>query len=163
MGQPFTYTVAPVITATAQAVGGATTQNYTGAFMRLSNGSLTGRTYSPTPASPALTLTGLPAVAADPAILDLGNGVVTLTFSAGSGLAFARGTPVAPFSAAISLSENVIDQDGVAASNPVIFNGTGGGILWSSGSNQYYGRLALPNAVGSELLDLPMHSPRSII
>lgn len=156
VGEPFTYTVAPVITATAQALGGTTTQNYTGALMRLSNSSLAGRTYSPTPLSPALALAGLPPTSKDPAIQDLGNGSVTLTFNAGSGLAFARGTPVAPFSASIALSENVIDQDGAAASNPVTFNGTGSGILWSTSSTQYYGRLALLDAVGSELLDLPM-------
>ena len=34
-GQPFGYTTAPVITATAVAVGGTTTTNYTGAFFKL--------------------------------------------------------------------------------------------------------------------------------
>jgi MSHA biogenesis protein MshQ len=155
LGQPFTYTVAPVITATALALGGATTQNYTGSLMRLSNGSLTGRSYTPTPVSPGLTLTGLPATSADPAIVDLGTGQVTLTFSAGSGLFFTRGSAIAPFSANISLSENVIDQDGVSASNPVVF-GSGSGISFSTSATQLYGRLALRDSLGSELLDLPM-------
>jgi hypothetical protein len=84
VGQPFTYTVAPVITATAVAVDGTTTQNYTGSLMRLTNASLTGRTYTPTPSSPALTLSGLPATSSDPAVADLGTGQSTLTFSAGS-------------------------------------------------------------------------------
>jgi MSHA biogenesis protein MshQ len=88
VGQPFTYTVAPVITATAVAVDGTTTQNYTGSLMRLTNASLTGRTYTPTPSSPALTLSGLPATSSDPAVADLGTGQSTLTFSAGSGIAF---------------------------------------------------------------------------
>jgi hypothetical protein len=155
VGQPFTYTVAPVITATALAVGGATTQNYTGALMRLSNGSLTGRSYTPTPASPSLNVSGLPATASDPAIVDLGTGQVTLTFSAGSGLAFNRTTAVAPFNANIALAINVVDQDGAAAANPVTF-GSGSGIAFSTGSNQLYGRLLLKNVAGSELLDLPM-------
>ncbi len=155
LGQPFTYTVAPVITVTAQAVGGATTQNYTGALMRLSNQSLTGRAYASTPASAALDLSGLPPTSADPAIADRGGGVVSLTYGAGSGIAVARGTPVAPFSANITLSQNVIDLDGVAANNPIVF-GAGGGIPFSTGATQYYGRLALRNALGSELLDLPM-------
>ena len=155
VGQPFTYTVAPVITATAQAVGGATTQNYTGALMRLANSSLTGRSYTPTPASPALNVSGLPATTADPAIADLGSGVVSLTFGAGTGLAFTRGTAVAPFAANIALSINVIDLDGATASNPVTF-GSGTGISFSAGANQYYGRLLLQNSAGSELLDLPM-------
>jgi hypothetical protein len=152
LGQPFRYAVAPVVTATALAVGGATTQNYTGALMRISNASLNGRSYVPTPANPSLDLSGLPASAADPAIADIGNGQVTLTFSAGGGLAFARGSPVAPFAAHVSLSENLVDLDGVSAANPVTFND----IAFSAGANQYYGRLTLGNALGSELLDLPV-------
>ncbi|MBS0393274.1 MAG: hypothetical protein JSR54_01545 [Proteobacteria bacterium] len=155
VGQPFTFTVAPVVTLTAQAVGGATTQNYTGALMRMTNTSLTGRAYTSTPASQALTLTGLPATSADPAIADLGGGQVTLTFGAGSGLTFTRGTPVAPFAANIALSINVLDLDGASAANPVTF-GTGTGIAFSTGANQYYGRLYLRNSAGSELLDLPV-------
>lgn len=155
LGQPFWFAVAPVITATAQALGGATTQNYAGSFFRLTNASLTGRTYTPTPASPALNSAGLPATSADPAIVAVGSGVGTLTFSAGSGLAFVRGTPIAPFSANIALSINVIDLDGVSASNPVTF-GSGSGIQYNISANQYYGRLAIRSVLGSEVLDLPM-------
>jgi MSHA biogenesis protein MshQ len=155
LGQPLTYTVAPVITATAQALGGATTRNYTGAFLKLTNSSLTARTYTPMPASPALDLSGLPAATIDPTIADLGAGQATLTFSAGSGLLFSRTSAIAPFSANIALSINVIDSDAAAAPNPVTF-GSGSGISFSTGATQYYGRLALRDAVGSELLDLPM-------
>jgi MSHA biogenesis protein MshQ len=155
LGQPLTYAAAPVITATAQAVGGSTTRNYTGAFMKLTNGSIGGRTYTSTPSTPALSLSGLPPVTSDPAIADLGTGQVNLTFSAGSGLQFSHGAAIAPFSANIALSENVIDTDGVAASNPVTF-GSGSGMAFSGGATQYYGRLALRDALGSELLDLPM-------
>lgn len=157
LGQPLTYTVAPVLTATALALGGSTTRNYTGAFMKLTNSSLTGRTYTPTPASPSLNTAGLPATTADPAIADLGTGQVSLTFSAGTGLLYNRTTAIAPFNANIALSINVIDTDGVAATNPVIIGG-GTGISFSTGYQQYYGRLALRDAVGSELLDLPMQA-----
>jgi hypothetical protein len=155
LGQPFTYSVAPVATLTAQALGGATTQNYTGAFERLTNASLTGRTYTPTPASPALNVGGLPASSTDPAITDLGSGQVALTFGAGSGLAYNRASPIAPLNANIALSINVIDLDGVAAPNPVTFGGSSG-IGFTAGAAQYYGRLTLKNALGSELLDLPV-------
>jgi hypothetical protein len=155
MGQPLTYAVAPVITVTAQALGGATTRNYTGAFLKLTNASLTGRTYTPTPASPALDTSGLPAASVDPAIVDLGTGQATLTYSAGTGLKFVRGSAIAPFNANLMLSENIIDSDGVAAPNPVSF-GSGTGMSFSAGTTQYYGRLALRDALGSELLDLPM-------
>jgi MSHA biogenesis protein MshQ len=161
VGQPLTYTVAPVITTTALSVGGTTAKNYTGSLMRLTNSSLTNRTYTPTPASPALTLTGLPATSADPVIVDLGAtqsslaGQSTLTFSAGSGISFTRGSAIAPFTANIALSINVIDADGVTASNPVTF-GASSGIAFSTSATQYYGRLFLRDSVGSELLDLPM-------
>jgi hypothetical protein len=155
LGQPLTYTVPPVATVTALAAAGSTAGNYTGAFLKLTNSSLTGRTYSPTPANPTLDSTGLPSTAADPIITDLGSGQATLTFSAGTGLLFTRGAAVAPFSAKIALSINVIDSDGVAAPNPVAF-GSATGISFSTSAIQYYGRLALRDAVGSELLDLPM-------
>lgn len=154
LGQPFVYAVAPVITVTAQALGGATTQNYSGSLFRLTNASLTGRTYA-SATGPALVLTGLPSTATDPAIASLGAGVGTLTFSAGAGLSFARSTAIAPFNAAIGLSVNVIDLDGVSATNPVSF-GAGSGIGFNTGASQYYGRLQIGNALGSELLDLPM-------
>ena len=158
VGQPFTYAVAPVLTVTAQALGGATTQNYAGTLFRLSNASLTGRTYTPTPSSPGLTLTGLPATTTDPAIVATGLGTGTLTFNAGSGIAFTRGGAVAPFSANIALAINVIDLDGVIATNPVnpVTFGATSGIQFSTGSSQYYGRLFLRDSLGSELLDLPI-------
>ena len=155
LGQPFMYTVAPVITVTALAFGGATTHNYSGSLFRLTNSSLTGRTYTPTPANPALDSSGLPATASDPTIVDLGGGQGTLTFSAGIGLSFVRGGAVVPFAANIALAVNVIDLDTIAAANPVTF-GASSGIAFSPAATQYYGRLTLRNRVGSELLDLPM-------
>ncbi len=154
-GQPLTYTVAPVMTVTALTAAGGTARNYTGAFQKLTNASLTGRSYTPTPASPALDLTGLPATTADPTIADLGTGQVTLTFNAGSGIKFSRGGAIVPFNANIALALNVIDTDSIAAANPVSF-GTGTGMSFSTGAVQRYGRLALRDAAGSELLDLPM-------
>jgi MSHA biogenesis protein MshQ len=155
LGQPLSYTVPAVLTVTALSAAGSTARNYTGAFLKLTNSSLTGRTYTPTPVSPALDSSGLPSTAVDPAIADLGSGQATLTFGTGTGLLFTRGAAVAPFSAAIALSINVIDTDGVAAPNPVSF-GSAAGISFSTSATQYYGRLALRDATGSELLDLPM-------
>jgi MSHA biogenesis protein MshQ len=150
IGQSFTYATAPVLSVTARALGGATTRNYTGAFFKLTNSSLTSRTYSAVAAT--LDTTGLPATTSDPAITDLTNGLAALTFSAGTGLAISRSTPVVPFNAQISLSINVIDSDSVAAINPVSFSS----MAFSSGSEQRYGRIAFRNAVGSELLNLPL-------
>jgi hypothetical protein len=150
VGQPFSYLVAPVITATALAQGGTTTRNYTGVFFKLTNTTLTGRAYSAVVGT--LDTSGLPATSLDPIVADLTNGVATLTYGSGSGLSFSRTTPVAPFTAQISLSQNILDADGVAASNPVAFSN----IAFSAGSQQSYGRIAFRNAVGSELLNLPL-------
>jgi hypothetical protein len=164
LGQPLSYTVAPVATLTALALGGTNPLiNYTGAFLKITNATLSGRTYTPTPSSPSLNVSGLPSTAVDPAIADLGGGKATLTFGSGTGLFFNRGAAIPPFNADIALSFSVVDGDGVgvvsvdgaAAVNPVNF-GAGAGISFSTGAAQYYGRLALRDSVGSELLDLPM-------
>ncbi len=159
-GQTFDYTTAPVITATAVAVNGAPTTNYSGQFFKLSNATLTGRSYSANPAA-ALDTAGLPATTVDPAIAAAGNGVATLTFGSGAGLAFAKAVPQAPFPAQIQLAINILDDDGVAAvgvgplGNPVTF-GVAGGIPFTAGSEIRYGRIRLGTAVGSELVELPV-------
>jgi MSHA biogenesis protein MshQ len=154
IGQPFVYAVAPVLTATARAFGGSTTRNYTGAFFKMTNSTLTGRNYSA--AAGTLDTSGLPATTTDPAIADLANGTATLTFGSGSGIAFNRTTPVAPFDASIVLGINVLDADGVAATTNPVSVGGAGGIGFTSGANQRYGRIAFRNAVGSELVNLPL-------
>lgn len=154
VGQPFGYAVAPVITATAVALSGTPTTNYTGALFRLTNSTVAPRTYSG--GAQSLVTTGLPATSVDPTIVDAGGGVATLTYSAGSGLAYARGTtPVAPFAATISLTTTVVDADGVSAAAATTFGGAGG-IAFSTGATQRYGRMIVRGAAGSELLDLPV-------
>ncbi|HUQ53427.1 MAG TPA: DUF6701 domain-containing protein, partial [Gammaproteobacteria bacterium] len=158
-GQTFGYTTPPVITATAVGVSGSTTTNYTGSFFKLSNTTLTGRSYSSV--AGALNVAGLPATAVDPAIASPSGGVATLTFSSGSGIAFVKGAAQAPFNAQVQLAINVLDADGVAAvgaaplGNPVTF-GAAGGIPFTAGQEIRYGRVRVGTAVGSELVDLPV-------
>jgi MSHA biogenesis protein MshQ len=158
-GQGVSYATAPVITATAVGVSGATTTNYTGAFFKLTNSTLSGRTYS-SPAA-ALDTSGLPATTVDPAIASPSGGVATLTFGSGSGLSFTKTAAQAPFQAGIALAINVQDSDGVAAvgvgplGNPVTF-GTAGGIPFTGGQEIRYGRIRVGTAVGSERVDLPV-------
>ncbi|MBI2802814.1 MAG: hypothetical protein HYX63_21510 [Gammaproteobacteria bacterium] len=158
LGQPTTYKIAPVLRITALNAFGATARNYTGSFWRMTNSSLAGKTYQAL--AGALNTVLVPAT--DPVIVDNGNGMGTLTFSAGSGIAFSRAAPVAPFNAEIALSINVIDADGVIyASNPARFGAAtaGNGIAFDDGNattindkQLLWGRLRLSSGFGSELL-----------
>ena len=157
-GQPFSYSTPPIITATAVSVGGTTTTNYTGSFFKLTNSTLTGRSY--TSAAGTLDTAGLPATTTDPAIASPSGGMATLTFDSGSGLNFTR-TLIAPFNAGIQLAINVLDSDGVAAvgsaplGNPVTF-GVSTGIPFTAGQEIRYGRIRVGTAIGSELVNLPV-------
>jgi MSHA biogenesis protein MshQ len=156
-GQPFGYTTAPVITATAVSVSGSTTTNYTGSFFKMTNTTLTGRSYSAVGST--LNESGLPATTVDPAIANPSGGVATLTFSAGSGISVVKSTPVAPFNAQVQLAIHVADSDGVVAvgtgplGNPVTF-GSSGGIAFNNTQQIRYGRARIGTAAGSELVDL---------
>ena len=153
IGEPFAYTLEPEITATARAVGGGATLNYTGSFFKMTTASLGARNYSA--ASGTLDTSGLPG-SGDPAVSETGPGLARIRFAAGSGLAFDRASEVDPFDAEISLAIDVIDTDAVAASaNPVTF-GASGGIVFDNGAQFRYGRIRFVNAVGSELVDLPV-------
>jgi hypothetical protein len=156
VGQPFSYTTAPVITVTAQSFDNVTTTNYTGALWQITNSSLTGKSYT-TASGGSLDITGI--TASDPLIVDGGNGIGTLTFSSGTGLLFPRSTAVAPFNAEVSLAINVIDADGITyIGNPATFGqaSAGNGIAFSSSKEMRFGRLAFRNANGSQLVPLPM-------
>ncbi|MDH3287714.1 MAG: hypothetical protein OEP48_08350 [Betaproteobacteria bacterium] len=155
LGQAFNYTVQPVITVTAQDFGNNTTALYASTWWRISNTSLTGKSY--TAASGTLNTSGLPSP--DPAIAPTGAGTGTLTFDSGTGLFFTRTAPVAPFDADVSLAINVIDDDGVAyGANPAQFGAAtaGNGIAFNNGKPMRFGRLRIGNANGSQLTPLPV-------
>ncbi len=163
IGQTFNYTTAPAITVTAQNFANGTTANYAGALWQITNASLTGKAY--TAAIGTLDTSGL--TGTDPEILSAGSGMGTLTFRTpsffvpGTGFFFTRATPVAPFNADISLAINVIDADGVAyATNPWSFGtaSAGNGIAFSGGKDMRFGRFAIRNANGSQLVPLPGQS-----
>jgi MSHA biogenesis protein MshQ len=181
VGQAFSYATAPQMTVTARSgtnngLTNTTTQNYQGAYMKLSNAAGTSLNQAPynTQAgrysrfdalgggtTPALDTSLLPATTADPAIGAFANGVGTLTFSSGSGLDFVRSntTPNAPFSGDIALALNVVDTDAVAfGSNPASFGTatSGGGIAFSSGKTMRFGRLRMYGATGVLTLNLQL-------
>jgi hypothetical protein len=74
---------------------------------------------------------------------------------------YTRTTLQSPFNASISLTvsaqdatENGANQGIIPTTTPAVFNGSGSGIAFDSGTEFRYGRLALSNAYGSELLAL---------
>lgn len=161
VGQAFNYATAPVFTVQARNFSGNPTTLYTDntKWWRITDSSLAGKAY--TAASGTLDTTGVPGT--DPVILDAGAGSGSLTFSSGTGLFFARTTPVLPFDAEISLAINIIDADGVVyespigtPANPARFGtaSAGNGIAFSSGKQMRFGRLRIGNANGSQLLPL---------
>lgn len=185
VGQRFGFAIAPVITVTARSgtangLSNATTTNYAGAYMKLSNAAGASLNQAPyasqstryarfdalgSGATPSLDTSGLPATTADPVIGTFSGGVGALTFSAGDGFAFLRSTtsPSAPFEADIALRLNVVDEDGVAAAgNPVSFGApsAGAGMAFAAGRAFRFGRLALGSAHGSArlALDVPMEA-----
>lgn len=167
MGQPFDYATPPQINVTAENVGNTITSNYYdfsarggGNWFRLNASSLAA-------AAPhdryvdanghLLDTAALSVNGANPTVTITGHGTGTVDFTAGAGIDYVRSaqTAVAPFAADISLRQSVTDADGIhGRTDPVIFNGTGNGIAWSKGNMIRYGRLALENAYGSELLAL---------
>ena len=149
IGQNFTFDTAPVISFTAVAASGSTTQNYTGSFFKITNLSLLNRNY--TAASGTLDLSGLPATSGDPVINDTAAGTGTLLFSSGTGISFLRAAAEAAFDADISLSIDVIDGDGVTTLVTPVTIST---IPFDNGRNMRFGRARLLNAIGSELVNL---------
>jgi MSHA biogenesis protein MshQ len=148
MGQPMTYSGAPTLSLTARAFGGGTTQNYQGAFFKLQSGAPTTFTYS---TNTGTLNTGSLHTTGNPVAASLGNGLASLAFDTTTGLSFQHtAPPIAPFTPTLSMSVDVRDTDNVTTStNPHEITGI-------SSPEQRWGRVAFRNAVGSELLNLPL-------
>jgi len=162
LGQPFGFTpgTPPLWTATARNSAGTTTRNYSGSLFKLSAATVAGQAWSAASGTVA-GVGSLPAVV----VADLGGGQGSLAFSvgdpaSGGGLAFARAAPVAPFDASLTLAASVADSEGVIhAGNPYQHSGIAfddGNAGTTNDAQMRFGRLRLANAVGSELLPLPV-------
>jgi len=162
LGQPFGFApgTPPLWTATARNNAGGITRNYSGNLFKLTAATVAGQAWSA--AGGSVTAVGaLPAVS----VSDLGNGSASLTFdvgdpASGGGLAFARAAPAAPFDASLTLAASVADSEGVVhAGNPFQHSGIAfddGNAGTTNDAQMRFGRLRLANAVGSELLPLPL-------
>ncbi len=165
LGQPLNYSTAPIVTLTAVDAQGQTTLNYTN-YTIPGTGSDWWKlpditpTYTDPNAPAALGVTvdaGLAAFS-PPTSTNTAPGSVTTTFSGPLSYILpdtgATPDPIAsPFSSDITVSFPVQDSDGIVASpqNPFTFT-----IGFASGDSPTIrqGRLFIPNAYGSEELDL---------
>jgi len=156
IGQPFGYVTAPEATITAQNAAGGTTTNYNGALWRPT----AAHTYASVSGTLDTSLTTAPTVSSN------NNGTGSAVVASTDVLAYTRNltTPQAMFNANLSLTMSVSDTSESAVSGnsvvstvtAAVFDGSGSGIAFDSGSQFRYGRLRLFNAHGSELLDLPV-------
>ncbi len=147
----------PAVTLTAENASNATTLNYEGALETLPD-TLAQPGYAAyddaaLAGTPALNTTGL----ADPAISAANDGVATVTLP---GVRFLRSL-VAAFDAEIAITLPVIaDGDGIVPTESPIVLGSataGGGVAFTAGKSQRFGRLYFEPKYGSELL--PMNVP----
>ncbi len=154
VGQPFGYLTVPQATIAAKNAAGATTLNYSGALWKLLASGVT-QTYAvPLPNTLDTGLVGVPAVSGT------GSGAGSLTTNAADVIAFVRSMPVVPFVADISLSmsiqdgsENAVSGNGIInTATPALF----ASMAFDDGNQIRFGRLVLTNALGSELLGLPV-------
>ena len=112
------------------------------------------QTYTPVTGNLDIGLLGAPTVTAS------GSGTGILVANAADEIAFVRATPVAPFTADISLSMSIQDiaEAGVTGNGtvdtptPLLF----ASIAFDAGNQIRFGQLVLTNALGSELLGLPV-------
>jgi MSHA biogenesis protein MshQ len=154
LNQPFIYNTAPQLVATAKSADGTTTtQNYKGAFFKLTSGSI-GASYTTNSVG-----TTLNTAATSISVADNANGSGTITFNSGTGLIFPKvnGGSIVPFTAEIKLAATVADTDSVTyASNPFNFGATtsSNGIAFSNTKQFYEGRMYINSVSGSELLPL---------
>jgi len=154
-GQPFGYLTLPQATITAKNATGAITLNYAGALWKLVPAGAV-QTYAAVTGNLDIGLLGVPAVTAG------GGGAGTLVANANDEIAFVRTTPVAPFTADISLAMSIQDiaEAGVSGNGtvdtlaPAVFSTIDFDVV--NGNEIRFGQLVLTNALGSELLGLPV-------
>ncbi|RLA19972.1 MAG: hypothetical protein DRQ62_11190, partial [Gammaproteobacteria bacterium] len=163
IGQPVMYATIPVATLTAKNASGVTTKNYTGSYWKVNP---TDASFGITPSYTEASHTLMIIDGGAPTVTDNGDGSGTLSFSDTSSniLAVTKSALTAPFDAEIALSFTLVDTDGVEVvnvnglpqMNPVVFGApsASNGISFSGTKEQRWGRIAMTNAYGSELMPL---------
>ncbi|MCC7484201.1 MAG: hypothetical protein IT529_04355 [Burkholderiales bacterium] len=161
IGQPFWYGTLPSATLSAVNVAGTITQNYPVSSSRpaITEGYADATAPATAPLNSSAIGTALLTAGA-------GTGTYSASLAAGAQLSYDRHpvTPVAPFTAAISLTvsatdgtESAVPGNGtITSAAPLVFNGGGAGIAFDSGAQLRYGRLQAGSARGSPLAPLTL-------
>jgi len=170
LNQSFSYVTQPILTITAQALAGTTTQNYTGSFWELNINTLNpvyNVAYYPVTTGNTIPSLTLSSAFVNPTFVDNGNG--TGTFSANSTMEIQSGSNLSPpFTAEFQLMISPItDSDGVACTGTGCVSGgyafgnttAGTGISFSgtgtlNGKEFLLGRLAVIDALGPQTTSL---------
>jgi len=158
VGQPFWYNTLPSLTVNAVNAAGAVTSNYRESLALLK--ATFAENYSDNGVGPGFSLTGTTA-------FTKGNGTVAYSADSGGRMRFTHSTttPVAPYTANISISVSAVDDTEVGpVGNPATndlsvshtFNGSGSGIAFDKGAGFRYGRLRLSNVAGPSNIDVPV-------
>ena len=154
-GQTFGYVTTPIALVTAQDAAGGTTANYRESLWKITTAAPSDvtQTYS-NAVGPALDVS---LATNAPTVTPANNGTGTVTVSALDRIAHTRpAAPIVPFNANISLTITVRDdseadgQIATPAATPF------GSIGFDSGAEFRFGRLAIRNANGSQLVPLPV-------
>jgi MSHA biogenesis protein MshQ len=158
LGQGFSYATAPTVTATANAVGGLVTENYTGSYARLGTGGVT-LSY-PIKDNGQLDQDGVNNIAVNVTNTSLGrsdNGDGSLTFTLAGGATADTYTydrslgEVAPFTADLTIELTNL-SDGEADATDLVTAKA----ITPLGNLQRYGRAVLGDAYGAVGATLPM-------
>jgi MSHA biogenesis protein MshQ len=152
IGQSFGYDTVPISSVVAQDFNNNTTSNYRGTLWKLTNASAS-QSFSNSP------VMGITPSIGTPTLTEIANtGTGTLTANSADTILFTRATPIAPFTANLSLTVSVSDAteaDGtISTTTPLVYNGSGSGVAFDSGAEFRFGRLRVPNVNGSQLTAL---------
>lgn len=148
-GEDFTYAVQPNINLVAVNKYNIKTESYAGDFFKLNATNLI-PSYSSN--SDISTLDSSNA-SSDVQVSEAAPGEGLIIYGDGGGLTFPKVSEIhlAPLTAEINLTVNLIDTDGVFySSNPYQINN----IIFQGGNEFYQGRVVFKNSFGSELTDL---------
>lgn len=155
VGQPFGYVTVPQALVAAREAGGAITTNYARCLWKINATTDVTQTYSNNGVGPVLDASLANNAAS---VVALNDGTGTVSINSADLVSYTRSAvaALAPFNANISLTVAVQDSAEADGQVTTTTNTPFSSIAFDSGNELRFGRMALGNAFGSALLDLPV-------